>query len=208
MKKIFLIPLFIFSLVVNGYSAPTNTISITPAASDGTTIAASDENTRNSEVSTKFNAHDHTDISQTANTLKVGDATAGNKTIQANNADASLPFIRYDDTNNRWVASKDGSNVDTLVIVTGGDNAFWIIPSTPTTGNMLVAGGQGLLFRSPVVGSFTRDSSTASGSQTVTGVGFVPSSIIFFATPAQAGEASWGFTSGTSSANNFILGDV
>ena len=41
-------------------------------------------------------------------------------------------------------------------------------------------------------GLFTRDMSTASGSVAYTGVGFQPTSIIFFSSYGSAGYASWG----------------
>ena len=46
------------------------------------------------------------------------------------------------------------------------------------------------------VGSFTRDTSLASGDQAVTGVGFQPKGILFFMgqSGAASNEASWGFT--------------
>ncbi len=108
LRLLFLISVIQGVIVNSVFSAPTNSISITPAAVDATVITAADENTRNSEVSTKFNAHSHTDISQVGNTLNVGDAATGNKTITANNADTNKPFIRWDDTNNFWVFSDDG----------------------------------------------------------------------------------------------------
>ncbi|MDI6732319.1 MAG: hypothetical protein QME16_00100 [Planctomycetota bacterium] len=108
MRKL-LLALFLVTVFANRVlCAPSNSMSITPSATDGTTITASDENTRNNEVSTKFNAHDHNDIDQTANTLSVGDATSGNKQVSANNADTNKPFLRYDDTNNYWIFSDDG----------------------------------------------------------------------------------------------------
>jgi len=101
----------ILLLVPNvAFGAPDSTMSIIPSATAGTTITASDENARNNVVSTIFNSHHHNDIDQTANTLNVGDAAAGNKTITAYNADASKPFMRYDDTADDWLFSVDGVN--------------------------------------------------------------------------------------------------
>ncbi len=128
MKKLLFLPLlFICGLV---YAVPDTTMSITPSASDGTVITASDENTRNNAVTTAYNAHSHTDISQVANTLNVGDAAAGNKTITAYNADASKPFLRYNDTSDNWIFSTDGVASDVefsggIVVFEGvTDNAF------------------------------------------------------------------------------------
>jgi hypothetical protein len=116
MKRIlFLILLLAPSLAS---AVPDTSLSIAPAASDGSVITASDENTRNNAISTAYNAHSHTDISQTANTLNVGDATAGNKTITAYNADSNKPFIRYDDTADNWIFSTDGVASD--ITMSGG----------------------------------------------------------------------------------------
>lgn len=43
------------------------------------------------------------------------------------------------------------------------------------------------------IGSFSRDMSTASSSQAITGVGFAPTALIFFAVTDGAKVASWGF---------------
>ena len=126
--KILVFVLFLFFPAI-AQSAPSTTVSITPSAVDASTITASDVNTRNSAISIWANVHYHNDIDQAGNTLAVGDATAGNKTIQANNADTNKPFIRYDDTNDRWVISRDGSAVSTIIEVTGTTAAF-ILPQT------------------------------------------------------------------------------
>ena len=47
------------------------------------------------------------------------------------------------------------------------------------------------------VGSFTRDTILASGTQAVTGVGFTPKAVLFFALQNQSREISWGFDDGT-----------
>ena len=132
MKKIFILFLFLLAFGSRVYASPSTSLSITPSATDGTTISASDENTRNSAVTTWANAHDHNDIDQTGNTLSVGDATAGNKTIQANNADTNKPFIRYDDTNNRFVISQNGTDVEALVSTSTSTGNFNLLPSSPT----------------------------------------------------------------------------
>ena len=107
MKKILSI-IFVLLLTTKAYPNPNNSMSILPAAVDGATITASDENARNNIVSSAYNAHDHNDIDQTANTLNIGDAAAGNKTITAYNADTNKPYLRFDDTNNYWVFSDNG----------------------------------------------------------------------------------------------------
>ena len=47
------------------------------------------------------------------------------------------------------------------------------------------------------VGSFTRDTSLASGTQAVTGLGFTPKAIIFLANESGTAEMSWGLDNGT-----------
>lgn len=51
----------------------------------------------------------NTDTGTSQNTFSVGNGAAGNKVIQANNADATKPAIRYDDTANKWQFANDGS---------------------------------------------------------------------------------------------------
>ena len=142
MKKLLILLFLLIPSVVWG--APSNTMSITPAAVDANVIEASDENTRNSEISTKYNAHSHEDITQVGNTLKVGDGTAGNKTIQANNADVSKPFVRFDDTNDRWVVSGDGTNVESIVVMTGAAVDSYVLPGDPEPFEFMVYGEDGV----------------------------------------------------------------
>lgn len=118
-KYLFLVFLFLYSYA---FAIPDNTMVIAPPATDGGTIEAGDENTRNNEVSTKFNAHTHTDISRVSNTLNVGDGVAGDKTIAAYNADSNKPFLRYNDTNDNWVVSTNG--VASSVVLSGGAIVF------------------------------------------------------------------------------------
>src|SRR3990167_9493637 len=135
MKILFFVLFLFFPAIVQ--SAPSTTVSITPSAVDASTITASDENTRNSAISTWANAHDHNDIDQTGNTLAVGDATAGNKTITANNADSNKPFIRYDDTNDRWVLSRDGSTIETIIVLTWATGSYFSLPSSMTNNQII-----------------------------------------------------------------------
>ena len=64
MKKLLFFLIVSFVFVHLSYGAPGSNMSITPSASSGTTITASDENSRNNTISTTFNAHTHTDITQ------------------------------------------------------------------------------------------------------------------------------------------------
>lgn len=236
---IFIISLTYQGIIVNElFSSPDNTMSIIPAATDATTITASDENTRNSAVSTTYNAHSHTDISQVANTLNVGNAAAGNKTITAYNADSNKPFLRYDDTYNRWTVSQDGTNVSTMVTLTGASVDYFMIPDSMVQGDIiyhngtalarLATGTSGYFLKTqgasanPVwaavndmnysdtrffTGSFTRDISTATGTQAVTGVGFTPKAIFFWGGVSQSTKVSWGAGSSTGTSQQGVLAD-
>lgn len=53
-------------------------------------------------------------VSTSENDLYVGDGTSGNKNIFANNADSPKPAIRYNDTNDVWEFSNDGTNFDEI----------------------------------------------------------------------------------------------
>ena len=114
---------FLFCLLaLNAFAIPDNSMSISPSATDNTVITAADENSRNSEVASKFNAHSHTDISHTGETLNIGSGIAGNKVINANNADSTKPYIQYDDSNNKWVISTIGGSTGVSI----HDNAVYI----------------------------------------------------------------------------------
>lgn len=127
-----LITFLILLLTANAHAVPSNTMSITPTATAGSTITAADENTRNNEISGKYNAHSHTDIGQVNNTLNLGDGNSGNKVIQANNTDLNKPSIYWDDTNNLWVATRDGSTVQTILVMTGVQQTKSIFPQSPS----------------------------------------------------------------------------
>jgi hypothetical protein len=135
MKKLLVLAFILIS--TNAFATPNNSMSITTPNS-GETISASDETTRYNEVTGKFNAHSHTDIDQVDNTLKLGDGNSGNKTIQANNGDANLPFLRFDDTNNIWVVSTDGTNIKSLITMSGTDTTQSILPQTPSDNDFLM----------------------------------------------------------------------
>lgn len=48
--------------------------------------------------------------SSSANTFTIGNGLAGNKQISANNGDANLPNLRFNDTSNKWEFSNDGTS--------------------------------------------------------------------------------------------------
>ena len=64
MKKLFFFFLAELVLVGQCLAAPSNTLSVSPSASSGQTITASDENSRNNTITSTYNAHTHTDITQ------------------------------------------------------------------------------------------------------------------------------------------------
>jgi len=256
-------------------------MSVTPTATSSTTITASDENSRNSSISTTFNAHSHLDISDMSgvNTYRIGDGTAGNKTYSVNDDQASDPALRFDTTSDYWTLTNDGSTFSPLTIVSGavilGENTFRIGDNTDNndkeilfnegttdgkiqwdisenlfkvshdggstflynvhsvdatalaSGSVLIAAGNGALQYAGTLqngqalvgnssgpptpqfvnrfalGSFTRDTSTATGTQAVTGVGFKPKAAVFLAAQGGSDEASWGVDIGTARGSIF-----
>jgi hypothetical protein len=102
----------ILSFALNGvaFAAPDTTMSITPTATSGETISAADENARNNEISSKYNAHSHTDVSTfTTNTFTIGDNAVGNKTYAVNTDQANDPGVRYNTSLDLWTLSNDGA---------------------------------------------------------------------------------------------------
>lgn len=170
-----------FLLIAFPYTAwasPSNSMSIKPTATAGTTIFSSDENTRNNEISSKYNAHTHTDISQVGNTLNVGDGNSGNKVIQANNTDLNKPNITFDDTNDVWIISQDGTTTQTIVVVSGTQNTKNTLPQSPSDNQHMQydsATGLWLASNEVDINSGTIDGVTigASSAPTVTNLGTV-----------------------------------
>ncbi len=119
MKKILLTLLFLF-VASRCFSAPTNSMSITvPVAA--TVINAADETGRYNEVTTKFNAHSHEDLSKTtANTFTIGDNASGSKTFAVSTDDANDPGLRYNTTSNVWTLSNDGATYNDIISQTVG----------------------------------------------------------------------------------------
>lgn len=111
--------ILLLSFSFNVFSAPSNTMSITPVAVGGEIIEADDENSRNNAVSTTYNVHSHIDITQTtSNDFQIGDGQTGDKSITIDNGDVNLPSLQFDDTSNVWEASNDG--VTHFEIILGG----------------------------------------------------------------------------------------
>ena len=119
------------------WAAPDTTLTIDPVAVSGNTILASEENNRNADVSTAYNAHSHSDLSSsTANTFNFGDGTASNKSLCANAADAIDRCVRWDDTNDVWVIDQ---------VTAGSFNQIMTASATAAlTNNALLVGTGGL----------------------------------------------------------------
>ncbi len=121
MKKILLTLLFLF-VASRCLSAPTNTMSITVPV-DATVVSAADETARYNEVTTKFNAHSHEDLTKsTSNTFTIGNNAVGDKTFAVSTDDANDPAVRFNTTTNLWTISNDGVTYSTHDLVTGTVN--------------------------------------------------------------------------------------
>ena len=146
MRQILVLGLFlVLSLTCTPvFSVPDTTMSVTPSASAGTTITASDENTRNSNISTPFNAHSHTDItSTTSNTLTIGNNAAGAKTFAVSDDQSSDPAVRFNTTSDIWTISSDGTTYEAVGLSSGsviaGENTFRIGDNTGIGNKRLIA---------------------------------------------------------------------
>ena len=80
MKK-FLLAIMFLLIPSLANSSPSNTMTVTPTATDDTVIEAVDENTRNTNISTPYNAHTHNGLIA-ENALIVGSTNAEFSTIQ------------------------------------------------------------------------------------------------------------------------------
>lgn len=134
------------------WAAPDTTLTISPSATSGTSITAADENDRNNDTSTAFNAHSHTDLSaSTANTFNLGDGLAGNKNLCANAANSTDACIRWDDTAKLWVVDNPTAGTFNQVstisgtgglttngVVLGNGNAAVAVTAAGTTGTALI----------------------------------------------------------------------
>lgn len=99
MKKLLLFLVFVF-MSYNCFASPVSSLSITPTASSGTTISASDENSRNNTITSTFNAHDHDDINATG-TVATGTWSAS--IVGATTTDST--------TNDVWDITKSGNGI-------------------------------------------------------------------------------------------------
>jgi len=77
---IWMVGLVLFLHPIVAWAIPDTVLSVSPDATDGTTITASDENTRSTSIETAHNNHGHVDITQTGTPLNIG-ATSGRSSI-------------------------------------------------------------------------------------------------------------------------------
>lgn len=110
MKHIILAVFILVSL--NCLAAPSTEMSIVPIAVDSRTIKATDENARNNEVSTVYNAHDHTELESDSLTIGSGSAGAVDITttvrVIVEISGTVAPEIKYDTETDDWRISDDG----------------------------------------------------------------------------------------------------
>ena len=95
MKKYILILFFIFLWLNKVYATPNNSMDISPSATDNTVITADDENDRNTEISSKYNAHGHPELTYTA--------------------ESDSPYIKYDSADGKWTISIHGTSVSVSI---------------------------------------------------------------------------------------------
>ena len=216
MKKLlygFLISLF---LIQNVYSAVPVTFT------NGTTADATEVNQNFNYFENKFSTtsgHDH-DGSDSKTLAVLGTITTGiwqatiidevyGGTGYGSYASGDLVYATAD----TGLAKRTIGSIGSLFI----RNQFnaepdWLAPGT--SGTFLRSKGTGVnpawenTTVSVALGSFTRDTTLASGTQAVTGVGFQPTVIIFFATQTSSRETSWGFDNDTTNLAIFDDGGV
>lgn len=168
-----------------GYWDTTNNVFIPAGIGAGTaTIASASTVDLGSTPETSITISGTTTITSFGTTMKAGQAKivtfSGALTLTHNGTSLILPT---------------GANITTAA----GDQA---LVHCLSSGNYRVmysrADGSALTGLSTKVGSFTRDTSTASGSQAITGVGFRPKAVVFLASQGAAKEMSVGFSDGSS----------
>jgi hypothetical protein len=157
------------------------------------------------------------------NTFAIGDGSAGDKYLQAETAAATLPFVRYNDTDKKWEACHDGVDSHRL----GGyrqhiENKITVDTTTTSTtyvnlmsGNMTTKAGGTLLIFVSISHTQTNTNQQTSFRIQVDGVtvaaagtrvpsGGAPISCVFnLAVPVDPGPHTltlqWGVTGGTAS---------
>lgn len=127
MKKFILLTSFLL-ITRCAFCAPDQTMSISPAAVDATTIEASDENTRNNAISTTYNAHTHEDLTKTSSTTFLfgsGTSSGTNMTLKFGNS-TNVPAIRWNGTLDAFQYTEDQSTWITLPMTQGTTNQYLV----------------------------------------------------------------------------------
>jgi len=115
------------------------------------------------------------------------------------------------------LSSKGKVPVSDLADGTDGELITWGTDAAPTTvaagtsGYVLTSGGPNAVpsFQavsggaSVKVGTFTRDTATASGNQAITGIGFTPKALLFMGGQSSSAEIGWGLSDGTNEQDLF-----
>ena len=160
--------IFLFGQASICLAEPDRTMSVAPTAVSGETISSSDENSRNNEISSKFNAHTHNDITvvNTGNTFTIGDGAVGNKTYAVNTDQSSDPGLRYNTSTDQWTLSQDGSSYlavahagttdglasGAMLYAVGGTVSAGIVSAGNATNGQLLIGRTG---GAPTLGNIT-----------------------------------------------------
>jgi hypothetical protein len=122
--------------------------------------------------------------------------------------DNSLNF----DTGAAWIKSISTADTPVQGNVLYYNGSAWVVLATGTSGQYFKTNGAAANpawatlpsdTTSYKVGTFTRDTATASGTQAITGVGFQPTNVIFFMDEDASAEASWGMDNGTTASSVF-----
>lgn len=132
MKKLLFILGFLILWQTQGLCGPSNTMNITPVAVTATTITAADENTRNTEISTKYNAHSHLDLVSTTSTdflIGSGTYSGTNMTLSFSNA-ATPPQLKWDAIDGRFEVSEGTATFYAILMTTGTNYKFRLDGST------------------------------------------------------------------------------
>lgn len=151
MRKIIL--LLTFCLMMGRvFSAPSNTISIT-TPTDATVVSAADETARYNEISTKYNAHSHSDISSSSsNAFTIGDGDA--EDVQVNfDGNAQDYHMGIDDTDDDFKIGL-GTAVGTTTHIRTTEDGEVTMPLQPsfcahnavTQDNLAVGKDVGIIF--------------------------------------------------------------